>query len=263
MRLFSFRLLPSPPLLLLLVGSLCITTTGAVAAHGSRSDNMNADSTTAGGVVLGSALGFYEKRPDYYRKCPSPRCGGSFVRPIDGSLILCPGATEPAVECYVGRLRYSSTNDEEEPSWSEGGVWIVYGSMIPGNYDGAPDIYDFDVHDNGKAVAALQQIVLEYYVQHDDGGYWLDAVATNMTLCSDGSVETSCYVANLNFSGLDLQPQEEQVVWDQLRNRGTVKGYYIDNPEYDGLTSWPGKGMIEEGEDLKDLFVLETSAPTL
>jgi hypothetical protein len=272
MRLFSSSLLPSPSLLF--VASLITTWTPLrVAAQGSlqrnvghrrslSSDNIKPASTPADGAVSGSALGFYETRPDYYRKCPSPHCGGAFVRPIDGSLVTCPGATEPSVECYVGGLRYSSINDEG-PSWS-GGVWIVYGSIVPGNHDGAPDVYNFDVQD-GTTVAASLQMTLEYFVQHDDGGYWLSSVATNRTLCSDGSVDTSCYVASLNFSKLGLTAAEEQVVWDQLRDfgpdRGTVKGYYIDNPDYDGLTRWPGKGMLN-GVELKDLFVVETSGST-
>jgi hypothetical protein len=90
------------------------------------------------------------------------------------------------------------------------------GCIIKGNYDFAPEINDFDVLD-----AALQQSILYYSVQRDYrkcaaplcGGFWLKALATTKTTCSDGSVEDQCYVASLNLSGLGLTPEEEQVFW--------------------------------------------------
>jgi hypothetical protein len=86
MRLFS-NLLPA---LLLLLGPI-ITPAAAVQGILRR---------------RGSSLGFYESRPDG-RKCKSPYCGGYFVRPIDGSSITCPGASEATLECYVAALRNS------------------------------------------------------------------------------------------------------------------------------------------------------------
>lgn len=238
MRLFSSLLTSS----FLLVGHL--TTTAGYLIPAALAQVLLDDSS--------SPLGFYETRPDYNRKCPSPYCGGVFLRPIDGSLMTCPGGAagateEPMEECYVGAIRFSSMLDEPPPlSLSE----IIYGRIVPGNYESAPDVYDFEVQD-GKIAATSQQIILSYRVSHDDGGFWLDSLTTNMTLCSDGVVQESCFVGNFNLSGLGLTtPEEEQVVMDQLRygpSLRVVQGYYIENPEYEN-TKW---------SEEKDLYVVE------
>jgi hypothetical protein len=98
-------------------------------------------------------LGFYESRRDA-RLCPSPICGGAFVRPIDGRMIKCPGATEPTAECYVGALRYPRNG----PPPDNTGISIIYGLIVPGRYSGAPDINDFVVRDGtaGQSVTVVR-----------------------------------------------------------------------------------------------------------
>jgi hypothetical protein len=164
--------------------------------------------------------------------------------------MTCPGATEPTLECYVGGLIYPSV--EVEPPLSEdqtGGVWIVYGSMTEGmSEDVGGEVFDFYVQD-GRSAAASPQLDLYYSVLQDDGGYMLKALATNRTLCSNGWVRDECYVGNLILTGLELTPNDEETVWGQLLNSGTVKGYYIENPDY-VRSGWP---------DLRDLFVTEAN----
>jgi hypothetical protein len=236
-----------PSLLLLAVGGIILTTSAALLHdYGLRRRSPR--------------FGFYESRPDD-RKCASPYCGGFFVRPIDGSVITCPGrAAKPAVECYVGALRYSTIDESNGNTTTAPGISIVYGRILPGNYSVAPKIInDFDVRDGTKA-AGSQKIILYYSVKRDFrkcaaplcGGFWLKALATTKTLCSDGSVADECYVASLNLSGLDLTPEEEQVVLDGVVDKGgSVRGYYVGNRDYK-KTTWP---------ELKDLFVLESGRP--
>jgi hypothetical protein len=251
MRLFSSFLTLS----FLLVGPL--TTAGQLTPD-------DAAAPALGGQDDSSPLGFYETRPDYYRKCPSPYCGGVFLRPIDGSLITCPGSgataeePTPEAECYVGAIRYSPMLDEPPPlSGSEiaTGLSILYGRIVPGNYENAPHVHDFEVQD-GRIAAASQPMILSYRVQHDDGGFWLDSLTTNMTLCSNGVlVQESCFVAQFNLAGLGLTtPEEEQAVLDYLyygESGRVVQGYYIENPEYEN-TNWSKE---------KDLFVVQVTVP--
>jgi hypothetical protein len=221
MRLFSSLLLAY--LLLIVVGLLLVIPADAVQGPLRR---------------RGTSPGFYESRPDD-RKCPSPYCGGVFVRPIDGSLMTCPGATHTTVECYVGALRYSQDSPPSQVALLPS---IVYGRIVPGNYPSAPDIYDFVVQD-GTTAAQSEQIVIDYSVQRDYrlcvsplcGGYWLQALKTTQTLCSDGSVADTCYVANLNMTGLP-----------EIVDGSSVQGYYIENPDYQAY--FP---------ELRDLFVLK------
>jgi hypothetical protein len=250
MSLFSSMLLS---LLLLLVGPLlasCTSTTNTTPAEDAavvvQQENRMLRQRR-------SRLGFYESRRDA-RLCPSPYCGGAFVRPIDGSMIKCLGAsTEATTECYVGALRYPR-NDPPPPPQDDTGITIVYGRIVPGRYSGAPDINDFAVRDG--TIAASRPIPLYYSVEQDlrdcvfplCGGYWLSALATTKTLCSDGSVADACYVVSFNLSRLGLTPKEEQAVLAKIISEGgPVKGYYIDNTDYD-TTNWP---------ELKDLLVLE------
>jgi hypothetical protein len=251
MRLLS-SLLPS----LLLVGLLATGVQGRLLRRRGSPASTPGISTRCPPV---SALGFYESRPDA-RECPSPICGGAFVRPIDGSLITCPGASELTAECYVAAMRYppqqlSTMRDGGGglPTPGQPGTSIVYGRMIPGDYLVPNVYYDFEVHDGTKAAASLQ-IPLDYTVKRDYrkcvsplcGGFWLKAMATTKTLCSDASVADACYVASLNLSGLN--PTTPTVV-----DGSSVKGYYIGNPDYQN-TGLP---------DLKDLYILEVSGPLL
>jgi hypothetical protein len=228
-----------------------------------RGRHISTSSTSSEEDRIGNPLGFYETRPDD-RRCPAPLCGGVWLHPIDGSLITCPGASIPTAECYVGALLYQPLilGEPSLPSPSpsdETGISIVYGRFVPGNYPTAPDLYNFAVQD-GTEAAKTQQIILEYSVKPDYrycmsplcGGYWLKALATTKTLCSDGTVADACYVANINLSRLGtMTPQEEQAVWEKvMSDGGWVKGYYIENSEY--ATAWP---------DMRDLYVMEANGP--
>jgi hypothetical protein len=203
-----------------------------------------------------SRLGFFESRPDF-RLCAFPFCGGSFLRPIDGSWMTCPGAVEgPTAECYVASMRYPGGQPQESNATAL--TSILYGRIVPGNYPDIPEaiLNDFVVRQEW-AVAALmaRPIALDYTIRRDYrkcaaplcGGYWLTAQATAQTLCSDGTVSAAdgCYVANLNLTALDPTPPDEIIIVDG----STVRGYYVDNPIY-ATTSWP---------DMTDLYVLEVS----
>jgi hypothetical protein len=178
MRLFLLSFL------LLVAGGSISTTSGSSIAAPKDAAATNADAHRAlRRQRRRSRLGFYESRPDN-RKCASPFCGGAFVRPIDGTLIKCPGDKKATVECYVGAMRYpvarqqpqqptqnssnttittSSLVDDE--TMGDGGTTIVFGRIVPGKYDGsASDINDFVLRKHGKAVSNfLQQVSIVLY----------------------------------------------------------------------------------------------------
>jgi hypothetical protein len=218
-----------------------------------------------------SRLGFFEARPDF-RLCAFPFCGGSFLKPIDGSMITCPGSTEgPTAECYVASMRYPATvaaavNGEPGAPFTpfnETLTPIVYGRIVPGNYPGdmpMTTINDFVVRSEEWFVAAATQrpLTLDYTVQRDYrkcaaplcGGYWITSTTTAQTLCADGTVsdvDAPCYVANLNLSSSSLDPDSITIT-----DGSTVRGYYVENPIY-STTSWP---------DLRDLYVLQVDPAT-
>jgi hypothetical protein len=252
MNAFSCRL-PS----LLVVLALTLTYTPAdVAAQGLLRGRDTSTNSAPDEDRIRNPLGFYETRPDD-RKCPSPGCGGVWLQPIDGSLITCPGASVPTAECYAGAMLYSSP--PLVPYSSDlTGITIVYGRFVSGNYEYAPDVYNFAVQD-GTEIAKSQQIILDYSVEPDNrycpspmcGGNWLKALATTKTLCPDGTVADACYVANMNLAGLGtMTPEEEQGVWEKVySDGGWVKGYYIENLVYGELS------------EFKDLFVMEANGP--
>lgn len=44
------------------------------------------------------------------------------------------------------------------------------------------------------------------------GGWWYVEIHELQTTCLDGTVAEACYIAELDFSSLDLQPAQEQAV---------------------------------------------------
>jgi hypothetical protein len=148
----------------LVVGPLM--TTGGVSTSPDAANNNAAADRSLRRKRSRSRLGFYESRPDI-RECASPFCGGAFVRPIDGSLIKCPGDKKASVECYVGAMRYPgqpqqrAQNSTVDKTTTDDGTTIVFGRIVPGkNYTGnASSVDDFVVRKHGKAVSAfLQQV---------------------------------------------------------------------------------------------------------
>ena len=80
------------------------------------------------------AASHYLVRPDL-RLCPSPRCGGAWVRRVNHPVTRCAdGAARP--ECYVA----SVTGVARLPSSASAGSILVRGRLAPARIDGFPDL---------------------------------------------------------------------------------------------------------------------------